>query len=33
MKKDIDFLPVENVQLAIIKETQDKDLVLWVYIY
>lgn len=29
MKKDIDFFPVENVQLAIIKETQDEELVLW----
>lgn len=29
MKKDIDFIPVENVQLAVVKEKNDSNAMLW----
>jgi len=29
MKKDIDFIPVENVQLAVAKEKNESDSLLW----
>jgi hypothetical protein len=29
MKKDIDFIPVQNVQLAVVKAKDESDTVLW----